>query len=147
MKNIILRLATISDAETVFEWRNDLETRKYSLDPRPLVYEEHRKWFKQSLKSHNRHLLIAEQDKLPIGVIRYDTNELEAEISIFLNPKLRSKGLGTQMLIMGADWIKEKLPQIKALRAKVLTENIASTKAFEKAGFISKIQLYEKLLK
>ncbi|MDR3491456.1 MAG: GNAT family N-acetyltransferase [Gammaproteobacteria bacterium] len=144
VETITLRPAVSLDAEIVFEWRNAPETRRYSFDPSPLNKLDHIKWFEQSLKMHNRYLLIAEQCGNPVGVLRYDLVSSQAEISIYVSPALSGKGLGTKILLAGTDWIKLNLPEIKILRGKVLANNIASARVFDKAGFNLKMQVYEK---
>jgi RimJ/RimL family protein N-acetyltransferase len=130
----------------VFEWRNAPETRKYFFNPGPLLKEGHINWFKQSLQMSSRCLLIAEYDQKPIGVLRYDIYDTEAEIDIYIQPGLSGKGFGTRILQAGHEWIKEFFPRIVKLQAKILPENKASIRIFEKTGFTVKTQIYEKIM-
>lgn len=123
----------------VFDWRNAPETRQNSFDPSPLNKPDHMKWFEQSLTNLNRCILIAELNKQPIGVLRYDFIESQAEISIYLDPKWVGKGLGTRILSVGTEWIKKHFTHIQTLQAKVIASNVASARAFEKAGFDVKV--------
>lgn len=147
MGKIKLRPAALLDAEIVFDWRNAPQTRQYSFDSRPLNRLDHISWFDQSLKMSNRCLLIAELDNKPIGVLRYDLAKPYAEISIYLDPGLAGKGLGTIILVAGVQWMQQYSPEITTLRAKIIPDNIASVRAFEKAGFSIKAQGYEKNIK
>ncbi|HAT1970569.1 TPA: GNAT family N-acetyltransferase [Legionella pneumophila] len=143
---IILRAATINDASNLFEWRNALETRRYSSNPNPIEIADHLRWLQHSLVLPNRRLLIAEHQNNPIGVLRFDIDVLleQAEVSIYLVPGLAGKGWGTKILESGTEWIKNNLPQIKNLVAKILADNVSSQRAFEKAGFNLTTYIYEK---
>lgn len=134
----------MQDAELVFDWRNAPETRKYFFDTRPLNKQEHMIWFEKSLTMPSRCILIAERDKNPIGVLRFDFINTAAEIDIYLQPGLAGNGLGTQILLAGTQWISTNYSQINTLRARVIAENIPSKRAFEKAGFHASIYTYEK---
>lgn len=144
MEDIILRVATIADAEIVFDWRNAPETREYFFDPQPLNKAEHITWFTQSLTMPSRCLLIAELDKKPAGVLRFDFVKQRAEIDIYLCPGLKGQGLGTRILLAGNEWIKRHFPMIETLEAKIIANNVASTRAFEKSGFDIKVIVMEK---
>lgn len=142
---ITLRAATINDASNLFEWRNAIETRRYSSNPNPIEIENHLRWLQHSLTLPNRRLLIAEHQNKPIGVLRFDIDSLDqAEISIYLVPGLAGKGWGTKILESGTEWVKDNLPQVKNLVAKILMENIGSQRAFEKAGFDLSAYVYKK---
>lgn len=145
MTEIRLRTATLDDAVIIFEWRNVEETRRYFFDPKPLEMADHLCWFKNSLLMPTRWLLIAEQQDEAIGVLRFDTNEKnEAEIGIYVKPGLTGKGLGTKILEVGCEWVKLNLPHVKSLVGKVIPENVASCRAFEKSGFRKLAYLYER---
>jgi len=133
--DIILRSATIEDAKTIFIWRNFPETRKFSLNSQEIDWEMHMNWFSQTLQMKDRILLIAMEGTESIGVIRYDIKEHSAEVSIYLVPGLYGKGWGVKLLEAGRKWLSNCFPAIKSVTANILCENIASLKAFKKAGF------------
>ncbi|HAT9803841.1 TPA: GNAT family N-acetyltransferase [Legionella pneumophila subsp. pneumophila] len=145
---IILRAATINDASNLFEWRNALEIRRYSSNPNPIEIADHLRWLQHSLVLPNRRLLIAEHQNNPIGVLRFDIDVLleQAEVSIYLVPGLAGKGWGTKILESGTEWIKNNLPQIRNLVAKILADNVSSQRAFEKAGYDLNSYIYKKLI-
>lgn len=138
-----MRLANLDDAKILFDWQSHPKTREYFFDPTPPTWEEHWSWLLATLSSKNRFLLIAEE-RGPIGVLRYDLqNDLTAAVDIYLKPGLYGKGLGTQVLKAGNQWIKHQLPNIQKLIAKVIPTNVASSKAFQKAGFSLNYFVYE----
>ena len=132
---ITFRHADRKDMEALFAWRNSPESRKYSTNNQIIDWETHKNWFRKVLTSTDHILLIGEIDQQPIGVLRFDINENTAEISIYMVPGLASKGFGTDLLKKGTNWITKKYPQIKELRATILTNNKASIRIFEKAGY------------
>lgn len=136
MGEIILRRAAASDERNIFVWRNAPETRCYAFNPDAMAWEDHVRWFRDSLARTDRHLLIGELDNQPIGVLRYDVVNEVAEVSIYLVPGCGGRGLGTALLKEGNAWMARHLPQVTTLSAKILPDNIASRKSFAKAGYV-----------
>ena len=141
--NLCLRPAVEADAERVYSWRNHPLVRRASLDTREIPWEEHLAWFRRALESAERRLLIAEQDESPVGVLRFDVKEEQAEISIYLDPGRTGQGLGTAMLRAGVEWARGKLQGVKVLSARIRPDNPGSLKAFEKAGFSESWRVYD----
>lgn len=136
MNEITLRKATIDDMELTFNWRNAPENRYYCIASSDLIdITTHTNWFNKILVDKNRYLLIAEINKNPIGVLRYDIINNSAEISIHLKPGTSGKGIGTALIVKGSAWLKDTVPSVKHIIANILPENIPSQKAFAKAGF------------
>lgn len=146
MNEITLKNVEKSDMQMLFEWRNAEENRRFCLDSRVIPWEDHIKWFQQILIDENMFLLIATQDNNPVGVLRYDIDETNAEVSIYLKPGLAGKGLGAAILQKGEIWIKDNLKYIKSITAEILQENIASIRIFQKCGFSVHYLHYNKLL-
>ena len=70
-----------------------------------------------------------------VGTIRFETNVNVIKTSAMLNPLFFGKGLGSRVIKMGVEkYIKENKPK-KSLIAEIKKDNIASIKAFQKAGF------------
>lgn len=132
---VTLRPARLEDGERVFEWRNASVTRKYSRNPTPLSLKSHLRWWEASLGDPSRILLIAETAAMAVGVIRFDVDGSSAEISIYLDPDQRARGLGPATLAAGSAWIGAAREQVTRLTAVISDENAASLRAFEKAGF------------
>ncbi|MHB1291236.1 MAG: GNAT family N-acetyltransferase [Sulfuricella sp.] len=143
MSEIVLRRATASDECNIFEWRNAAETRRYAFNPDAVAWEDHVRWFKDTLARTDRHLLIGELDSQPIGVLRYDVVNEVAEVSIYLVPGCGGRGLGTALLKEGNAWVARHLPQVTTLNAKILPDNVASRKSFAKAGYVESIGIFK----
>jgi len=132
---IIIRQASLADCDSVYEWRNAEETRRYIFNAEPISVEIHRSWYCNSLKNPNRILLIGEIDNKPVGVLRYDFSGDEALISIYLVPGVQGAGVGSQLLRCGSQWVRENSRYIKVIKAEIFRDNIASIRAFESAGY------------
>jgi len=140
---VVLRRAEMSDVKPVFEWRNAPETRKFFSDPDPISWEGHISWFSQAIQSKDICFLIAEIKCKPVGVLRYDIMEHVAEVSIYLVPGNYGKGIGPALLRSGHHWIENNRLDVALIRAKVLSKNVASVKAFKKAGFVETVYTLE----
>lgn len=134
-QQVFIRRATIEDCDAIHAWRNSEETRRYAFNAESITIEAHREWYEKSLASSNRILLIGEIDNIQVGVLRYDFVEDDALISIYLVPGFQGRGIGAQLIKAGTQWIKEKYPNIKRIKAEILIENMQSKNAFLSAGF------------
>ena len=91
-------------------------------------------------------MLIAELDKTPVGVVRFDvTNEI-AEVSIYLIQQTESKGLGYKVLISAEQWLLKMCLSLKEFNATVLEGNSASHHLFKKAGYQLATSYYKKVI-
>lgn len=94
---------------------------------------------KETILNQNYWCKVVFNDCLPISVISVGkSRENEFTISEFIvSPNLRGKGYGTKILQELLKCSNEILGQeIKIAKAVIFQNNIASQKAFEKAGFI-----------
>jgi UDP-2,4-diacetamido-2,4,6-trideoxy-beta-L-altropyranose hydrolase len=133
---ITVRMATPADCDAIYAWRNAEITRQYFFNSEPVSIEAHRVWFLNSLTNPNRILLIGELDAQPIGVLRYDIEDNEALISVYLDPGMSGHGLGSLLIRCGSKWIRDNLQQVVVIKAEILKQNIASLRAFESAGYV-----------
>lgn len=124
---LTLRRATMKDASTLFDWRNDQLTRSMSLRPDHVGWEEHEWWLSASLVNPCRVLMIAELDGEPVGTVRLDYGD-ETEMSWTVAPSHRGKGIGSVM-------IAAAMPAGDVI-AWIKPENVASQRIAEKAGFV-----------
>jgi UDP-2,4-diacetamido-2,4,6-trideoxy-beta-L-altropyranose hydrolase len=132
---IKLREAGPDDCRAIYEWRNAEETRRHIFDKDIIPFEAHQQWFAKSLDNPDRIILVAEHDNTPAGVLRYDLNAERALVSVYLVPGPKPLGIGTQLIRAGSHWLRTRHPEITTIDAEILGENIASIKAFEKAGY------------
>ena len=138
-----LRPATESDIDLVFKWRNHEDIRRHSHNEQIIDYADHRKWMEKSLNNPDRHILIAERADEPIGVLRFDFEGTISVISVYLGPEFIGQGLGSVLLKMGTDWIRNNKPGIETIRASIKETNYRSQKAFLAAGYSDCGHYYE----
>ena len=130
-----IRKATIEDAQNLFDWRNDSETRANSIETGEILWENHINWLQKSLLNPMRDLYIIEDDQgASCGTIRLDNDgDGEYEISWTVAPEFRGKGIGKKMTKKFFDeYLKDKKRHVIA---RVKKENIASIKMIESLGF------------
>lgn len=138
---ITVRCAEIKDSETLFDWRNDPVTRSMSHSSHCVEWDDHNCWFRESLNNKNRLLVLCEDAETlaQIAVVRFDRNCTDmksALISITLAPKERGKGYATPCLLRTIEFFHGLFVDVRLINAQVKSCNIASKRAFEKAGFL-----------
>ncbi len=129
-----LRKATEADAEILFRWRNEPETRVNSFHTEPIPYEEHVAWLKAALRNPAQEIYIFCDGDVPIGQVRLSVEEEAATISYSIDPAYRAQGYGEAMLRCVEKLCAEK-GKPRVLRGYVKKVNIASQVIFEKLGY------------
>jgi RimJ/RimL family protein N-acetyltransferase len=132
---LCFRRAMDNDADLLFEWINDPETRAQSLSANSISYEEHINWFSKKLLNNNCYLYIACKDEVPVGMIRFDVDNDISSISYLVDKTQRGKGLGRSIVYDGIRQFKMDSNFAGLLTAVVKSINDASLKIFEKLGF------------
>jgi dTDP-4-amino-4,6-dideoxygalactose transaminase/RimJ/RimL family protein N-acetyltransferase len=119
----------------IFVWRNLPETIAAASVKKPIAWEDHERWFQESLRGTNRALFIITEDGESIGQLRFDCiAEGEREISIYLIPGYTGRGLGVVALQIGCEHIRLIDPMTRFV-AWVRSDNEPSLRAFRRAHF------------
>lgn len=126
--SVRLRLANMADAERLLQWRNDAETRRFSLNPEYITKQQHMHWLQNSLSDPQRRLYIAEYDGQPVGTARIDSTAKCHRISWTVATECRGKGLAKAMVRSLVSQLKGKIV------AEIMSGNIASIKVAQYAG-------------
>lgn len=126
---IELRRATEADTERLFRWANDPETRRNSISPDSIPWEEHVAWLTKRLSDPDTLLLIAQVCGEPIGVVRFDLQPDHAVISLTVAPEQRGKGYARAMIEAACRLVD------RPVIAHILPHNERSIAAFTRAGF------------
>lgn len=135
-KSLRVRKVDPKDSKNIFNWRNDPLIRNMSRNKKIIKLSDHTAWINKIISSKHDAFLIIEKNKEPVGVVRYEMNELNtAEISIYLVPKKIGIGLGKSVLLKADDWLKSNFPAIKRINANVLSNNSKSFHLFESANY------------
>ena len=147
-----LRPATLDDAKTLLDWRNDLETRAQSLRSDAVTPDEHALWLAAALVDPDLRLYVAECEGEPVGTGRLDflalfkagTERLErtpaARLSITIAPARRGVGHGSTLVHA---LVAEAIALNRAVAtALIKATNARSLSAFVGAGFVPDLVAY-----
>lgn len=126
---MIFRQMTMTDADKMLEWKNYEETRKYAIFSHDEIKrEDHYRWLPDNIQ----YFRVIETDLgQPVGAIRLQGNE----ISIWLDREFRNEGLAFKAITkIWEEGTTEGGSQ--TIIAKIVDGNIASLRAFIRAGFL-----------
>jgi len=130
-----LRRAKDGDCELLWEWANDPDVRTASFEGNAICWQDHDRWFKAKLADKNCVILIAENNGVPLGQIRFDrTLDYEAEIDVSIARKYRGKGYASSLIATASERIFVDT-DVRQLHAWIKAGNSASESAFERARF------------
>lgn len=144
---LVIRNATPTDSKELFNWRNHASIRQASRNSGKIDWQNHSKWFMSVLADPKKAILIGEIAGTPMGVVRFDLQDDEAEISIYLAPEKGMSGRGFSLLAAAESWLVSNYPNVRELRAHVLGDNGHSLRFFSKAGFkIKSVDYFKKVI-
>jgi RimJ/RimL family protein N-acetyltransferase len=129
------RRATEDDAVLLWQWANDVETRRQSFNDAPIPYADHVGWLEARLASGSTRLWIFSDARGPVGQVRVDRAGDVAEINIAVAPERRGQGLGTAMLREALGALRSEWGDGVRPRAQVFGRNAASVRMFRRCGF------------
>ena len=132
--SILLRKANLQDTELLYNWVNNEEVRRNSINKSPIKWEDHKIWFKNKLADSTTLLLILEVNGIAVGQVRFDKVGEHFEIDYSVDEKYRGKGYGTTLIKRGILYLNHLKGRHKIV-AKVSALNLASRKVFERIGF------------
>ena len=131
---MVIRKATINDAEWILNIRNTPDIFKYFKNNTFLSLEKHINWLKNYLSNNKNIFLISEEENWIISwYIRKDyIKDSEFEISIAININFQKKWIAwkllKELLLLSNNW--------DIIYAEVNNNNIASFNFFQKNWFL-----------
>lgn len=131
---ITLRPATLEDREMVFRWRNDPFIVAHGSWHRAIEWEDHAKWFAETVRGTSRQMFIVLHGDEPVGQIRFDRKQSDCVISVYLMSPFTGRGWGTQAIRVGCEKIFQ-MWDVDRLIACVRRDNPIGRAAFLKAAF------------
>ena len=139
LDQLIVRPATLQDAELVWQWRNDLTTRSYSRNTGFIAWKDHLAWFAAVVGSPDRVVsMVLGATSDPIAVVRFDrlsATTADWLVNLNLRPESRGLGLGRPVLLAACRTFFDRQGQ-QRLRAEIHPRNIASRRVFCDLGFV-----------
>jgi len=132
-----LRPVVPADTDQLLAWTNEPAVRQHSFSPTPVTPTEHAQWFAARLADEQSLLLLAEDAVTgqPAGLIRFQVAAEEATLSYLLDAAYRGRGLAAGLLVAGTRAVAQQFPAVRRIVGHVQAENVASVRAFERAGF------------
>lgn len=128
------RRAEVADAELLWRWASDPETRRNAFNKAPIVYADHVAWLTKRLASGETRIWVFTDGDEPVGQVRFDLAGEVAEIDISVAPERRGRGYGTAMLNEAVRRLRTEAHRARP-RATVLEHNLPSLRLFKACGF------------
>lgn len=150
IQNMQFRRAQELDSKALFDLANDSLVRQNSFSTHPIVWEEHETWLHSVLSNTQRLLYVFLLRDSLFAQIRFDTTDSdwrESIISISIGARFRGWGLAPVILQKAITQLKSENRACIQICAYIKVENIASRKAFERAGFKQVERKSEEVLK
>ena len=144
MTELILRAMEPDDIDAIYRWENDPDIWVYSAAHQPFSRKSLQTFIDENslldiYTSRQMRLVAAEQGGSACGCIDlYDFEPLHrrAAVGLLVDKTMRNKGIGTTMLKMLEDFVRQHL-DLHMLYCDISTANTASIRLFENAGFNS----------
>lgn len=135
-ESLSYRQAGEQDCLLYYQWANDPVVRNNAFKSETVLWEDHVKWFKKKLGSQSLMYVFFHQT-LPVGQVRIDWDTRGGCIDFSVDKKYRGRGYGSVFLMI-IGYVIKKIPGSPLLYGIVKMSNLASLRAFEKAGFLNK---------
>lgn len=135
-RTISFRRANENDTVLYFNWANDASVRNNSYQSETISFENHQNWFYKKIKEETCFIVVFENHLgIPIGQVRIQKHDKNtAIIGISNDENYRGKGYASRMIQLATEEFLRLNSQIY-ISAYIKVENLASKKAFEKAGY------------
>jgi len=135
--DIYLKKVNYNDVDLLFRWANEKEVRENAFSTNKIEYCKHLDWFKNKMEDSNSMIYIAYFKESAVGQIRVDIDNKIGLITYSVDKEFRKKGIGTKILF---EIQKKSFVGVQSLVGYVKKENVASIKAFKRAGFSEVIE-------
>ena len=135
-ESLSIRLVEDGDCELLWEWANDPVVRASAFSSETIPWDDHVAWFREKLNNRNCRIFVAlDASAVPVGQMRLDKRGVsDADVDITVDGRFRGLGYASRLIDLGinraiAEW------GLQQFNAFVKPENVASARAFERAGF------------
>lgn len=130
-----IRAAAMADAELLWAWANDPEARLWSFRSAPIPWETHLAWLTTKLDDPTTRIFVVGDGATPKAVVRFETDDDVAVVSVVVDPGQRGRGWGTRALRLACRTAADEL-SFQRVDAYIKPHNAGSIAAFERAGFV-----------
>lgn len=138
--HIYLRLMTYEDTESIIAWRNSDRVRNNFIYRELFTVSGHRQWIENMIETGRavQFIICEKSTDQPIGSVYFrdiDYENKKAEYGIFIGEESAvSKGYGTEAANLALYYAFEHMGLHKVF-LRVLSDNLAAIRSYEKAGF------------
>lgn len=138
---VMLRPITDADTDLIVKWRNTPSVVQNFIFRQTFTPEMHRSWLATKVATGQvvQYIIVDKADGKPVGSVYYrdiDPHNRSAEYGIFIGEEsARGKGLGTETARLFTDFGFAGL-HLHRISLRVLVENTAARRSYEKAGFV-----------
>ena len=131
-----VRRTTADDRTLLWEWANDPGVRGAAFRSQPIAWDEHCAWFERTLRDPRcHHYVVMDATGTPVGQVRFDIDDGgRAEVDVSVARGERGKRYAAPALRLACDEVTRSVSP-RAIVAHVKPENVASLRAFARAGF------------
>lgn len=137
MKQLTFRLATMDDAQIIFDLSNESSVRANSFNKESLVFKNHVNWLKSKIDDYEYIVILFFKENFFVGQVKFNKiNLLQANMSISIASNFRGKGLSNEMYDSSLDYMFETRKDIESLVGFILPANIVNIKVATKAGYV-----------
>lgn len=134
-RGLTLRPVRESDCELLWSWVNDPAVRRSAFRSEPIPFGEHAAWLAARLRDPAcMHFLASDDAGAPVGQVRFDLGDGEAEVDVSVAADRQGVGYGALLIRQGVTRLVETT-RVRLVHAFVKPENVASLRAFRSAGF------------
>jgi len=131
------------DLPMVRNWRNAPQIKKYFFSQNKISAIEHEEWFYRNCNEPSHHLMVFEQDELPLGFLQLICYQQEAknyEWGFYIAPTYLGQGHGKTLvkkalefafITLGAEKVKGKV-----LEGNSISEKIHKVLGFKQEGYL-----------
>ncbi|MBD2691076.1 UDP-2,4-diacetamido-2,4,6-trideoxy-beta-L-altropyranose hydrolase [Anabaena catenula] len=131
------RFVCAEDCQLLWQWANDIDVRAASFCSEPIPWEHHVQWLNSKLASDNCvFYIVTDYKNFPIGQVRYDLENEQANVSVSIDKQFRHQGYGSYLLNITQKQLFQD-QNITRIHAYIKLCNQSSIKTFTKVGFQS----------
>ncbi len=136
MVSVTVRKAILDDRVKIYKWRNEPSIYNKGFSGQPVEWDEHCEWFAGQFYNQWCEMYIIRADGKDVGQIRFQFSEVNHVwyVSIYITDKHTRKGIGWRAIRIASNRLL-RITSFPTIEAMFLSQNIASKKAFKKAGY------------
>ena len=136
-EEVRIRPVEESDIESIFELSNQPYVRKYSINKEKITWNNHVKWFNNTVNNKNIEFYIVNNEYNDLlGQVRFNMDDNDFFIvSISIAEVIKGKGLSKEILRKSIDLFFSRRSKNNQIIAYISKENIPSMRLFKGLGF------------